>query len=59
MQKDFITATPDSGGSGSTTVTATAPANQTESARSVNLSVAGGVIPICGVHCKSPFIGSS
>lgn len=28
MQKDFITATPDSGGSGSTTVTATAPANQ-------------------------------
>ena len=42
MQKDFITATPDSGGSGSTTVTATAPANQTESARSVNLSVAGG-----------------
>ena len=42
MQKDFITATPDSGGSGSTTVTATAPANQTESVRSVNLSVAGG-----------------
>ena len=42
MQKDFITATPDSGGSGSTTVTAAAPANQTESARSVNLSVAGG-----------------
>ena len=42
MKKDFITATPDSGGSGSTTVTATAPANQTESARSVNLSVAGG-----------------
>ena len=42
MQKDFITATPDSGGSGSTTVTATAPANQTESARNVNLSVAGG-----------------
>ena len=42
MQKDFITATPDSGGSGTTTVTATAPANQTESARSVNLSVAGG-----------------
>lgn len=28
MQKDFITATPDSGGSGSTTVTATASANQ-------------------------------
>lgn len=42
MQKDFITATPDSGGSGSTTVTATAPANQTESTRSTNLSVAGG-----------------
>ena len=42
MKKDFITATPDSGGSGTTTVTATAPANQTESARSVNLSVAGG-----------------
>lgn len=42
MQKDFITATPDSGRSGSTTVTATALANQTESARSVNLSVAGG-----------------
>jgi hypothetical protein len=42
MKKDFITATPDSGGSGSTTVTATAPANQTGSARSVNLSVAGG-----------------
>ena len=42
MQKDFITATPDSGGSGSTTVTAAASANQTESARSVNLSVAGG-----------------
>ena len=41
MQKDFITATPDSGGSGSTTVTAAASANQTESARSVNLSVAG------------------
>lgn len=42
MQKDFITATPDSGGSGSTTVTATAPANQTESVRSTSLSVAGG-----------------
>lgn len=42
MEKDFITATPDSGGSGSTTVTAAASANQTESARSVNLSVAGG-----------------
>ena len=42
MQKDFITATPDSGGSGGTTVTAAASANQTESARSVNLSVAGG-----------------
>lgn len=42
MQKDFITATPDSGGSGSTTVTAAASANQTGSARSVNLSVAGG-----------------
>lgn len=42
MQKDFITATPDSGGSGSTTVTAKAPANQTESARSTSLSVAGG-----------------
>lgn len=42
MKKDFITATPDSGGSGSTTVTAAASANQTESARSVNLSVAGG-----------------
>ena len=42
MQKDFITATPGSGGSGSTTVTAAASANQTESARSVNLSVAGG-----------------
>lgn len=42
MQKDFIAATPDSGGSGSTTVTAAASANQTESARSVNLSVAGG-----------------
>lgn len=42
MQKDFITATPDSGGSGSTTVTAAASANQTESARSVNLTVAGG-----------------
>lgn len=42
MQKNFITATPDSGGSGSTTVTAAASANQTESARSVNLSVAGG-----------------
>jgi len=39
MQKDFITATPDSGGSGSTTVTAAASVNQTESARSVNLSV--------------------
>lgn len=42
MQKNFITATPDSGGRGSTTVTAAASANQTESARSVNLSVAGG-----------------
>lgn len=42
MQKDFITATPDSGGSGSTTVTAAASANQTESARSVDLTVAGG-----------------
>lgn len=42
MKKDFITATPDSGGSGSTTVTATAPANQTESVRSTSLSVAGG-----------------
>lgn len=42
MKKDFITATPDSGGSGSTTVTAAASANQTESARNVNLSVAGG-----------------
>ena len=42
MKKDFITATPDSGGSGSTTVTAAASANQTESARSVKLSVAGG-----------------
>ncbi len=42
MKKDFITATPDSGGSGSTTVTATAPANQTESVLSTSLSVAGG-----------------
>lgn len=42
MNKNFITATPDSGGSGSTTVTVQASANQTESARSVNLSVAGG-----------------
>lgn len=42
MKKDFITATPESGGSGSTTVTVQASANQTESARSVNLSVAGG-----------------
>lgn len=42
MQKDFITATPDSGGSGSTTVTAAASANPTESARSVSLSVVGG-----------------
>lgn len=42
MQKDFITATPDSGGSGSTTVTATAPANQTESARSVFQSLVAG-----------------
>lgn len=42
MQKDFITATPDSGGSGSTTVTAKASANQTESTRSTSLSVAGG-----------------
>jgi len=42
MQKDFITVTPDSGRSGSTTVTATAPANQTESVRSTSLSVAGG-----------------
>lgn len=42
MQKDFITVTPDSGGSGSTTVTVAAPANQTESTRSTSLSVAGG-----------------
>lgn len=42
MQKDFITATPDSGRSGSTTVTVTASANQTESTRSTSLSVAGG-----------------
>ena len=42
MKKDFITATPDSGESGSTTVTATASANQTESTRSTSLSVAGG-----------------
>ena len=41
MQKDFITATPDSGGSGSTTVTAAASANQTESARSVCEPVSG------------------
>ena len=42
MQKDFITATPDSGGSGHTTVTVAASANQTESTRSTSLSVAGG-----------------
>lgn len=42
MQKNFITVTPDSGGSGSTTVTATALANQTELARSMILSVDGG-----------------
>ena len=42
MQKDFITATPDSGRSGSTTVTVAASANQTESTRSTSLSVAGG-----------------
>ena len=46
MQKDFITATPDSGGSGSTTVTSTAPANQTESARSTSLSVAGQLLVV-------------
>lgn len=37
MKKDFITATPDSGGSGSTTVTVAASANQTESTRSTSL----------------------
>lgn len=37
MQKDFITVTPDSGGSGSTTVTVAASANQTESTRSTSL----------------------
>lgn len=42
MKKDFITATPDSGESGSTTVTVAASANQTESTRSTSLSVAGG-----------------
>ena len=42
MKKDFITATPDSGGRGSTTVTVAASANQTESTRSTSLSVAGG-----------------
>ena len=42
MKKDFITATPDSGGSGRTTVTVAASANQTESTRSMSLSVAGG-----------------
>ena len=42
MKKDFITATPDSGGSGSTTVTVEASANQTESTRRTSLSVAGG-----------------
>lgn len=42
MKKDFITATPDFGGSGSTTVTVAASANQTESTRSTSLSVAGG-----------------
>ena len=42
MKKDFITATPDSGGSGSTTVTVAASANQTESTRNTSLSVAGG-----------------
>ena len=42
MQKDFITVTPDSGGSGSTIVTVAASANQTESTRSTSLSVAGG-----------------
>lgn len=42
MQKDFITVTPDSGGSGSTTMTVAASANQTESTRSTSLSVAGG-----------------
>lgn len=41
MQKDFITVTPDSWGSGSTTVTVAASANQTESTRSTSLSVAG------------------
>lgn len=42
MKKDFITSvTPDSGGSGKTTVTVQVPANQTESERSVNLLVAG------------------
>lgn len=42
MKKDFITATPDSGGSGSTNVTVEASANQTESTRNTSLSVAGG-----------------
>lgn len=42
MKKDFITSvTPDSGGSGKTTVTVQVPANQTTSERSVNLLVAG------------------
>ena len=44
MKKDFITVTPESGGGGSTTVTVKASANQTDSERSVNLSVAGGGI---------------
>lgn len=42
MKKDFITATPDSGGSGTTTITVTAPTNPTDVTRRVSLSIAGG-----------------
>lgn len=43
MQKDFITATPDSGGSGTTTVTVVASANS-GNARTTTLNIGGGGI---------------
>ncbi len=43
MQKDFITATPDSGGAGGTTVNVTAAAN-TGDDRTTTVNITGGGI---------------
>lgn len=44
MQKSFVTVTPDTGNSGSTTVTVVASANPTTTTRSVDLLISGGGI---------------